>query len=165
MLKTHANYPIPQAHQAPVDENASHEFNQASIKKLIAEKEAAGWKFIFLGANIDSAAVGGSMGIAAMDCANYAVGNEKALYSAMANSSLRYATANRSFGVGSHEARVSATFTLEERSSLVDGGRPAAPPAFRPPTPNPAKPTDPGAKPDARGKRTDWKIRGEVSGS
>lgn len=44
-------------------ENSSVEYNSESIKKLIAEKEAQGWDFIFLGANIDAADTGASFGI------------------------------------------------------------------------------------------------------
>lgn len=151
-------------------ENASREFNQDSIKKLLQEKETEGWKFIFLGANIDSAAVGGSMGIAVSDCANYSIGSEKALYNSMADSARRYAGAVRSFGMRSTEARMSASLTSEERSS-ISGGRPAAPPTF-PATPQrPRSPlasnvssTGIGTKP-ADPKRPEWKVRSEVSGS
>lgn len=44
-------------------ENASREFKRDQIKKLIDEKKKAGWNFIFLGANIDSFAEGGNLGI------------------------------------------------------------------------------------------------------
>lgn len=52
-------------------ENASREFSRASVKKLISDvQEKYGWQFIFMGANIDSVAEAGSLGIrreAAMD--------------------------------------------------------------------------------------------------
>lgn len=53
-------------------ENSSQEFNQTSVKKLIKEKEALGWDFIFLGANIDTVAVGTGFGMAASKSVSYA---------------------------------------------------------------------------------------------
>ena len=54
-------------------ENASREFSRSAVKKLVSDaQEKYGWKFIFMGANIDSVAEAGSLGIrreAAMDYA------------------------------------------------------------------------------------------------
>ena len=54
-------------------ENASREYSRAAVKKLVSDaQEKYGWKFIFMGANIDSVAEAGSLGIrreAAMDYA------------------------------------------------------------------------------------------------
>lgn len=44
-------------------ENASKKFTYPEIKKLIQEKEKAGWEFVFLGANIDSVEVANNIGI------------------------------------------------------------------------------------------------------
>jgi Mg-chelatase subunit ChlD len=44
-------------------ENASNVYDIEKIKKLIKDREKAGWKFMFLGANIDAFAVGNSMGV------------------------------------------------------------------------------------------------------
>lgn len=57
-------------------ENASHEFTPDTIKALIAEKEKQGWTFVFMGANIDSYAVGRTIGIHTKNIANYAPGAE-----------------------------------------------------------------------------------------
>jgi hypothetical protein len=43
-------------------ENASNEYTLASVKPLIDSKKKDGWDFVFLGANIDSYAVGGAYG-------------------------------------------------------------------------------------------------------
>ncbi len=46
-------------------ENASCEYDYASVKKLIEKmKEKHNWEFLFLGANIDAAAEAGKLGIA-----------------------------------------------------------------------------------------------------
>ena len=53
-------------------ENASHEFCYDDIKKMIEhQKEAYGWEFIFLGANIDAAAVAERVGIRSDRSANF----------------------------------------------------------------------------------------------
>lgn len=46
-------------------ENASVEFSGEKVKKLIEQKEEAGWEFLYLGANIDAAAEAGRIGIRA----------------------------------------------------------------------------------------------------
>lgn len=43
-------------------ENASHRFNKSQIKSMIDEKQLKGWRFIFLGANMDAVSEAGSMG-------------------------------------------------------------------------------------------------------
>jgi hypothetical protein len=62
-------------------ENSSTEFTKASVKALIKSKEDEGWTFAFLGADIDSYAVGGAIGMAAGNTANYVKGNEHTMYS------------------------------------------------------------------------------------
>jgi hypothetical protein len=53
-------------------ENASREFSRATVKKLVSDvTEKYGWQFIFLGANIDSAAEAGSIGISGAHSMNY----------------------------------------------------------------------------------------------
>ena len=44
-------------------ENASVKYDYADIKKLIKQKERKGWKFVFLGANIEAPVVAESIGI------------------------------------------------------------------------------------------------------
>ena len=44
-------------------ENASREYNKATIKDLIDKKQKEGWEFIFLGANIDAVSEADSIGI------------------------------------------------------------------------------------------------------
>src|SRR6266404_457567 len=46
-------------------ENASKEFTKERVKSLVGEKEREHWKFLFLGANIDSFATGGDIGMGA----------------------------------------------------------------------------------------------------
>ncbi len=50
-------------------ENASLEYSQKKVKKLI--KEHKDWEFIYIGADIDSYAAGGNIGIKKKNIANY----------------------------------------------------------------------------------------------
>jgi Mg-chelatase subunit ChlD len=126
-------------------ENASKEFSQAHIKDLIAAKEKEGWGFVFLGANIDSAAVGGSIGVAPQNAINYSTANTHKLYAnlasatAMRSSNIRtygaQASACMSFFDDNQKQQVSAPSTTTATTFPIPnttGGRPAAPPPFRP---------------------------------
>lgn len=53
------------------EENSSVEFSRAQLKRLIEEKTAAGWDFVYLGANQDSFTEAGSIGFAAGNTTNY----------------------------------------------------------------------------------------------
>ena len=44
-------------------ENHSREFNREGIKKLIEEKEAADWRFVFIGADLDAFGEAGAFGL------------------------------------------------------------------------------------------------------
>ena len=53
-------------------ENSSREFSAKQVKNLIErEKEAHGWEFLFLGANIDAVETAGRFGISADRAADY----------------------------------------------------------------------------------------------
>lgn len=53
-------------------ENSSREYTTATIKQMTTDMEKNhNWKFIYLGANQDSFAVGNTFGISASRCANY----------------------------------------------------------------------------------------------
>lgn len=53
-------------------ENSSHEYTLPQIKAMITrQQDDYGWKFVFIGANQDAFATGGSMGIPLASSANY----------------------------------------------------------------------------------------------
>jgi len=54
-------------------ENASIEYTKAHVKDLIEQKQKDGWTVIYLGANQDAFAEGGSLGIAPHMTMNYDV--------------------------------------------------------------------------------------------
>jgi hypothetical protein len=53
------------------EENSSREYNRARIVELITRKEAAGWSFVYLGANQDAWQVGASIGVKASHAMTY----------------------------------------------------------------------------------------------
>jgi hypothetical protein len=57
-------------------ENASKEYNNATLRAMIAEQQAAGWGFLYLGANQDSFAEAGKYGIDRKFARNYAAMDE-----------------------------------------------------------------------------------------
>ncbi len=52
-------------------ENASHRYSSDEVKKMIRAKEETGWKFLFLGANIDAVETAKSFGIREDYAVNY----------------------------------------------------------------------------------------------
>lgn len=96
------------------EENSSKEFNSTQIKELIKKYEAAGWQFVYLGANQDAFAVGGNMGFArgsTMSTAANAVGTQS-MY-ASTSSTLR--------AYRSGETKTMA-FSVEDRKKQEDAG-------------------------------------------
>ena len=102
-------------------ENASKEFTQEAVKALIKQKEAQGWTVAFLGANIDSYTVGASVGVSAMNVSDYAPGNEDALYSNLASSTVARASLASSIGVMA--AASMPMFSDSQRAAMNPGGR------------------------------------------
>ena len=54
-------------------ENASTEYKLSDIKSMIADKEAEGWTFVYLGANQDAWSVGSSFGLSKGQTMTYSV--------------------------------------------------------------------------------------------
>lgn len=78
--------------QTDGQENSSKEYTKASVKKLITEKEDAGWDFIFLGANIDAATEGAGFGMSNGKSFGYdaSVNGTKDAFMAMSNATSDY---------------------------------------------------------------------------
>ncbi len=98
-------------------ENQSKEFTKYSVKAMITEKEKDGWKFNFMGANIDSFAVGGALGISPGATANYNAQHVNSTFAAAATSNMRYAANARTKGV--RGASVMMCFDAGERSAMM----------------------------------------------
>ena len=52
-------------------ENSSREYSKANVKKIIEDRQSAGWQFVFLGANIDAASEASSLGIKRENAVKY----------------------------------------------------------------------------------------------
>lgn len=57
-------------------ENASRRYDAKTIKRMIGEKEKAGWEFLFLAANIDASAAAREIGIAEDHTAEFSATGE-----------------------------------------------------------------------------------------
>lgn len=99
-------------------ENASKEFDQAAVKALIKAKEADAWTFVFIGADIDSYAVSGALGMSAGNTSNYTKGLEHNLYGVSASATSLRAHQNASVGV--ERSSMMAFFSNEQKSSMGD---------------------------------------------
>lgn len=78
-------------------ENSSREFTRERVRSLIAEQEAKGWTFLYLGANVDAFAEAGQIGVRTDYAANYSVSEVKtsggiALYGNLASNATRART-------------------------------------------------------------------------
>lgn len=83
------------------EENSSQaEWTKARVKAVIDELEAANWKFLFLGANFDAFAEGGSLGVAPMAAMTYQATGQSvnAMYAGVSANTMKTRGAMRSSG-------------------------------------------------------------------
>ena len=80
--------------QTDGQENASTENDWSGLKSLIAEKEKAGWEFLFMGCGIDAYEQGRLMGISSSKTLSYGKGAEEtvAAFAATARNTALYAS-------------------------------------------------------------------------
>jgi hypothetical protein len=71
-------------------ENTSSEYNLASVKALIQEKEAQGWTFVYLGANQDAWNVAQSFGLAKGQAMTYSTDNMAATMATLNEATVSY---------------------------------------------------------------------------
>jgi uncharacterized protein YegL len=100
-------------------ENASQEFTKDAIKALISSKEKdEHWTFAFLGADVDSYAVGGGLGVGVGNTTNYAKGMEREAYTVLARSTMMRSETARTVGVAGASLR--AMFNDSDRQEMGD---------------------------------------------
>lgn len=95
-------------------ENASREFNQGSVRKLLSDKqELDNWLVLFLAANIDARTTGTNLGIMPDFSLQYTASGlgATASFAAASGATTRY--------LKSGGSRNAASFTTEERSSSI----------------------------------------------
>lgn len=85
------------------EENASEEYDLRAVRALIKRKERAGWNFAYMGANQDSFAVGGAMGVRAAFTQNYAATSSgvRENFAMLADTTSRYRRATKR-GLAAH---------------------------------------------------------------
>lgn len=72
------------------EENSSKEYTKDGIFKLIEDKKADGWQFVFLGANQDAYVAGAGMGVPKAGTATYDQARTGQTFSVAAMASARY---------------------------------------------------------------------------
>jgi uncharacterized protein YegL len=99
-------------------ENASRHFNSQQIRDMVKAAEDADWTFTFLGANIDSFAVGSTFGMNAQNTVNYSTANMTDTMAAVSASTTRMRSAKLA---GSSTADIYATglYTDVEKKNMT----------------------------------------------
>jgi uncharacterized protein YegL len=91
------------------EENSSREYTLPQVKDLItAQQDTYGWTFVFIGANQDAFAAGGSIGIPAVSVMNYNVTSTAGAYASASSMVTRGAAG------GGYD------FTAEERTAATE---------------------------------------------
>jgi hypothetical protein len=99
-------------------ENASKEFDLATIKSLIAAKEKEGWTFVFIGADIDAYSTGSLLGVSAAATVSYKKGLESQMYTNTARATMNRAADNRMYGV--HASVKKSFYTVGQKQAMGD---------------------------------------------
>lgn len=90
-------------------ENASRQYSQRQIFDMIQQKKDEGWTFVFLGADQDSWATGGQMGIAAGNTVNFAKDRTFSAFASVGQSMTNYRTHYRSLTADLEKSAVDGT--------------------------------------------------------
>lgn len=101
-------------------ENTSRTFNNSIIKAMVEKAEGKNWGFMFMGANIDAFAAGGSLGFTAQNTIQFTTNNVKStmMHASRMSSDMKSLYAS---GMDTTMAYASSTFTDEERTDAVKG--------------------------------------------
>jgi len=100
------------------EENSSRSFTRDQIKDMVKAAEAADWTFTFLGANIDSFAVGSTFGMNLQNSVNYSTNNMGATMAAVSASTVRMRSA-KSAGTSTLDLYATGLYTDEEKKNMT----------------------------------------------
>jgi hypothetical protein len=103
-------------------ENASAEFTAEQVRNLVERRKAEGWKFMFLGADIDAYDASQGLGFAAADTVSMKKGRMKQAFAMSRGKAADYDTARRAYGA--QQASAATQITDEERKELGEEARP-----------------------------------------
>lgn len=99
-------------------ENASRSFTNQQIKDMVKAAEDADWTFTFLGANIDSFAVGSTFGMNVHNSVNYSTANMGATMAAVSASTIRTRSAKLA-GSTTADIYASGMYTDDEKKNMT----------------------------------------------
>lgn len=102
------------------EENQSFKYNNEMIKAMVAAAEKADWSFVFLGANIDSFAVGSTFGMNASNTVNYSTANMAQTMNAMSATTTRMRSAKLA-GMDTQAVYSTSMFTDQEKINMMKG--------------------------------------------
>lgn len=102
------------------EENQSRNYNSEMIKSMVGAAEKADWSFVFLGANIDSFAVGSTFGMNAHNSVNYATVNMVDTMATLSATTTRMRSAKMA-GMDTQTVYASTMFTDQEKSTMMKG--------------------------------------------
>ena len=101
------------------EENQSRSFTRDQIKEMVAAAEAADWTFTFLGANIDSFAVGSTFGMTMQNSVNYSTTSMMETMGAVSASTTRMRSAKFA-GASTQELYSGGLYTDDERKDIAN---------------------------------------------
>jgi uncharacterized protein YegL len=99
-------------------ENSSQNFSNSQIKEMVKAAEDADWTFTFLGANIDSFAVGSTFGMNVNNSVDYSTNNMTATMAAVSASTTRMRSAKLA-GTSTHDLYASSLYTDDEKKNMT----------------------------------------------
>ena len=101
-------------------ENESREWTKARVQALVKEREAAGWKMLYLGANVDAFAEAGQAGIGAAGAMAYAATprSTSAMYRTV-SANLAASAGAASAGASWQAAAQNLNFTDAQRQAVI----------------------------------------------
>ena len=99
------------------EENASTTYSSQQIKDMVKAAEKADWSFVFLGANIDSFAVGSTFGMNASNSVNYSTQNMAGTYSSLSATTTRMRSAKMA-GTSTADIYQTVMFTDDEKKAM-----------------------------------------------
>lgn len=99
-------------------ENTSRTFDNSTVKAMVEKAEGKNWGFMFMGANIDAFAAGGSLGFTAQNTIQFTTNNVRStmLHASRMSSDMKAMYAS---GMNTTLAYAASTFTDEERDDAV----------------------------------------------
>ncbi|MNX91885.1 von Willebrand factor type A domain protein [compost metagenome] len=92
------------------EENASREYNVSAIKTMIADRQAKGWTFIYLGANQDAWKVGSTFGLAKGQTMSYSTAEMSSTMDSLSLATTSYRSARSLNAVDNKSGEVARDF-------------------------------------------------------